>query len=104
MTSSMWPAGGRSSGRGGTAGGLKNPQRRDTSPHGVRPFHPKLPAASRAADVVFLANIQPDLQRQVRAQCSEARFVALDSMNLWIDTARDSLIETVGAVDCLVLN
>jgi sugar/nucleoside kinase (ribokinase family) len=67
-------------------------------------FEPKLSEASRSADVVFLGNIQPELQRRVREQCTEARFVALDSMNLWIDTARDSLIETIGGVDCLMLN
>jgi cytidine kinase len=67
-------------------------------------FRPKLSEVSRAADVVFLANIQPDLQREVRAQCDGARFVALDSMNLWIETARDSLIETIAGVDCVLLN
>jgi sugar/nucleoside kinase (ribokinase family) len=67
-------------------------------------FQPKLSEASRAADVVFLANIQPDLQREVRAQCAATRFVALDSMNLWIETARDSLIETIAGVDCVLLN
>jgi len=67
-------------------------------------FQPKLSEASRCADVLFLGNIQPDLQREVRAQCTQARFVALDSMNLWIDIARDSLIETIGGVDCLLLN
>jgi sugar/nucleoside kinase (ribokinase family) len=67
-------------------------------------FEPKLSEASRSADVVFLGNIQPDLQRRVREQCTEARFVALDSMNLWIETARDSLIETIRGVDCLLLN
>src|ERR1700760_2635469 len=43
-------------------------------------FQPKLSEASRNAEVLFLANIQPDLQREVREQCAEARFVALDSM------------------------
>ena len=47
----------------------------------------------RNADVLFLANIQPDLQLQVREQCSNARFVAMDSMDLWIDIARDSLVK-----------
>jgi sugar/nucleoside kinase (ribokinase family) len=67
-------------------------------------FEPKLSEASRSADVVFLGNIQPDLQRQVREQCSGARFVALDSMNFWIESARDSLIEAIGMVDCVILN
>src|SRR5919199_1548740 len=67
-------------------------------------FEPKLSPESEAADVLFLANIQPDLQRRVREQCAEARFVALDSMNLWIDIARDSLVDVMGTVDCVVLN
>jgi sugar/nucleoside kinase (ribokinase family) len=67
-------------------------------------FEPKLSAASRAADLLFLGNIQPELQRDVRAQCHGVRLAALDSMNLWIDTARDSLIAAIGGVDCLMLN
>jgi sugar/nucleoside kinase (ribokinase family) len=67
-------------------------------------FEPKLSPASRAADTLFLANIQPDLQRQVRAQCGAARFSGLDSMNLWIETAKDSLLAAIGEVDCLVVN
>jgi sugar/nucleoside kinase (ribokinase family) len=67
-------------------------------------FEPKLSQASRASEVLFLANIQPDLQRQVRAQCEAARFVALDSMNLWIDIARDSLVAAIAEVDCVILN
>ncbi len=67
-------------------------------------FQPKLSDASRRAEVVFLANIQPELQRQVRQQCADARFVALDSMNYWIEHTRDSLIESIGVVDCLMLN
>lgn len=67
-------------------------------------FEPKLSERSSGADVVFLANIQPDLQRQVRAQCASARFVALDSMNFWIDSAKDSLIETISGVDCILFN
>jgi sugar/nucleoside kinase (ribokinase family) len=67
-------------------------------------FQPKLSESSRSSDVLFLANIQPDLQREVRAQLPGARFVALDSMNLWIDIARDSLVQTIGEVDCVILN
>jgi sugar/nucleoside kinase (ribokinase family) len=67
-------------------------------------FEPKLSDAARACDVLFLANIQPDLQRGVREQCAGARFVAMDSMDLWITIARDSLVETIRGVDCLILN
>lgn len=66
-------------------------------------FDPKLSQASKDSDVLFLANIQPDVQRAVREQ-SNARFVALDSMNLWIEIARDSLIKTIETVDCVLLN
>src|ERR1700712_147251 len=67
-------------------------------------FEPKLSDAARAADTLFLANIQPDLQRQVRAQCSAAEFSGLDSMNLWIEIAKDSLEAAIAEVDCLVVN
>jgi sugar/nucleoside kinase (ribokinase family) len=67
-------------------------------------FAPKLSKSSRSSDVLFLANIQPDLQREVRAQLPDAKFVALDSMNLWIDIARDSLVSAIENVDCVILN
>jgi sugar/nucleoside kinase (ribokinase family) len=67
-------------------------------------FQPKLSQAAKDCDVLFLANIQPDLQHEVREQCTQARFVAMDSMNLWIDIARDSLVRTIKATDCLILN
>ncbi len=76
----------------------------DTQLNVFEHFDPKLSEASRSSEVLFLANIVPDLQRQVRRQCEAARFVALDSMNLWIDIARDALVETIGMVDCLILN
>jgi sugar/nucleoside kinase (ribokinase family) len=67
-------------------------------------FKPKLSERSRSSEVLFLANIQPELQLEVRRQLPSARFVALDSMNLWIDTARDALIEVIETVDCVILN
>jgi len=67
-------------------------------------FAPKLSPESAGADVLFLANIVPALQIAVREQCEKARFVALDSMNLWIDVARDDLVRAIGMVDCVILN
>src|SRR5918999_4486151 len=55
-------------------------------------FQPKLSEASKQAETLFLANIQPDLQREVREQCEGARLVGLDSMNYWIANTRDSLL------------
>ncbi len=76
----------------------------DTQLNVFADFEPKLSDASRAADVLFLANIQPELQQRVRAECPDARFVALDSMNFWIEGAREALIETIALVDCVMLN
>jgi sugar/nucleoside kinase (ribokinase family) len=67
-------------------------------------FQPKLSDGSRTAATLFLANIQPDLQRQVRAACNGARLAALDSMNLWIETARPALEAAIAEVDCVLLN
>ena len=76
----------------------------DTQLNVFEHFAPKLSQASQDCEVLFLANIQPGLQLQVREQCAAARFVALDSMNLWIDIARDELLKIIGRVDCLMLN
>jgi sugar/nucleoside kinase (ribokinase family) len=67
-------------------------------------FEPKLSAGARECDVAFLANIQPELQLRVLEQCRAPRLVAMDSMNLWIDIARDALLEVIRQVDCVVLN
>jgi sugar/nucleoside kinase (ribokinase family) len=67
-------------------------------------FQPKLSDASKNARLVFLGNIQPDLQRGVREQVPNAELVALDTMNLWIDTARDSLLQTIKGVDLVIIN
>ncbi|MGH2923947.1 MAG: PfkB family carbohydrate kinase [Solirubrobacterales bacterium] len=66
-------------------------------------FDPKLSDASRGSELLFLGNIQPDLQRRVRSECA-AGFAALDSMNLWIENARDSLVAAIGDTDCVLLN
>ena len=67
-------------------------------------FDPKLSQDSKDADVVFLANILPALQLNVRKQCENASFVALDSMDLWINIAREPLVAAISAVDCVILN
>ena len=67
-------------------------------------FEPKLSEASKDADTLFLANIQPDLQREVREQCTGAKLAALDSMNFWIETTRDSLLRTIATVDMVLMN
>jgi sugar/nucleoside kinase (ribokinase family) len=76
----------------------------ETSLNVFQDFQPKLSLAAQDCDVLFLANIQPDLQLGVREQCAGARFVAMDSMDFWINSARDALERTIRAVDCLILN
>ena len=76
----------------------------DTQLNVFAEFDPKLSEASRAAEMLFLGNIQPELQRRVRAECTGAGIAALDSMNLWIDTARESLVAAISETDCVLLN
>lgn len=76
----------------------------DTQLNVFETFDPKLSEGSRNAEHVFLANIQPTLQRQVREQCAGAKFVAMDTMNYWITSAKNELIQTIQAVDCMIIN
>jgi sugar/nucleoside kinase (ribokinase family) len=76
----------------------------DTKLNVFADFKPKLSAASKQSRLVFLGNIQPDLQREVREQVPEAELVALDTMNLWIDIAKESLLQTIRGVDVVIIN
>jgi sugar/nucleoside kinase (ribokinase family) len=67
-------------------------------------FDPVLSQAASESAIVFLANIQPDVQRRVREQCGGAAIAGLDSMNYWIASAKESLVETMRTVDVVVLN
>jgi sugar/nucleoside kinase (ribokinase family) len=76
----------------------------DTQLNVFADFKPKLSDEARRSRLVFLGNIQPDLQREVREQVRGAELVALDTMNLWIDVARDSLLEAIRGVDVVIIN
>jgi sugar/nucleoside kinase (ribokinase family) len=67
-------------------------------------FQPKLSEKSKRSRLLFLGNIQPDLQRGVREQMPDAELVALDTMNLWIEHTRDSLVRTIRGVDVVIIN
>jgi sugar/nucleoside kinase (ribokinase family) len=67
-------------------------------------FDPTLSSAARSSSALFLANIQPDVQRRVREQCPAAAVVGLDSMNYWISAAREALERAMRLVDIVVLN
>ena len=76
----------------------------DTQLNVFADFDPVLSPLTRDCSVLFLANIQPELQQQVRKQCTMARYVGLDSMNYWIESARESLVEAMRSVDAIIFN
>lgn len=67
-------------------------------------FSPELPASYVNAPYLFLANISPELQLHVLEQVRKPRFVLLDTMDLWINVAKDALCRVIGRVDLLMLN
>ena len=67
-------------------------------------FKPKLSNEARKSRLVFLGNIQPDLQREVREQVTAAEFVALDTMNMWVEIAREPLLEAIKGVNVIIIN
>ena len=76
----------------------------DTQLNVFETFQPKLSEESKNARILFLANILPMLQKEVREQCERAEFVAMDTMNFWISSMKDALIETIKVVDCIIIN
>ena len=67
-------------------------------------FRPSLPAHFRASPFLFLANIDPDLQRDVLRQVDRPRLAALDTMNFWIQGRREALGRVLAEVDAVVVN
>jgi sugar/nucleoside kinase (ribokinase family) len=67
-------------------------------------FNPKLPESYRHDPYLFLGNIQPDLQRNVRAQMNHVRLTGGDTMNYWIKDFRPALLETLKQWDFLLIN
>ena len=76
----------------------------DTQLNVFQSFKPKLPVKYKNIKVVFLANIDPDLQREVLNQVNKPDIVACDTMNFWIEGKKDSLLETLKLVDILLIN
>ncbi len=68
-------------------------------------FKPKLPEKYKSSKYVFLANIAPDLQRDVLKQVkAKPKLAALDTMNYWIERTPSELRETLRHVDILMIN
>ncbi len=67
-------------------------------------FRPKLPPEYRSADFVFLANIDPDLQEDILSQVQKPKLVAMDTINLWIETKTDSVLRVLEKVNIFFAN
>ena len=67
-------------------------------------FNPKVPESSTEPTVLFCANLVPALQAQVLEQAQGTRLSMLDSMNLWIEIARDDLLSVMKSVDLIIIN
>jgi|MEHZ01.6.fsa_nt_MEHZ011653313.1_42 sugar/nucleoside kinase (ribokinase family) len=67
-------------------------------------FQPKVPEHARTPKVTFCANLHPALQASVLDQTTPQRLSMLDSMNLWIDIAREPLLEVMQRVDLIIIN
>lgn len=77
---------------------------RDVKLNVLGDFKPTIPDAYMDSAFVFLANTDPVTQAHVVRQLPGRRFAMLDTMNLWIDTKRDALIEAIRLVDGVVMN
>ena len=67
-------------------------------------FTPQIPEKSRKASFIMLGNIQPNLQLHVLDQLEAPKFVVTDTMNLWIETAREDLMKVLKRTDVLIIN
>lgn len=67
-------------------------------------FNPKLSAINRNLKYVFLANIHPALQKSVIDQCQGEPTIIIDTMNLWIDTTRQELLDVLSQSNILLIN
>jgi len=76
----------------------------DTQLNVFERFAPKLSENSKNAKLLFLANILPTLQKEVRQQCPNAEFVAMDTMNFWLTSMKDAVIDTIKVCDCIIIN
>jgi sugar/nucleoside kinase (ribokinase family) len=77
---------------------------RDTQLNVFANFNPQLNAEQKKADVLFLANIDPELQLEVLRQVEKPRLIALDTMNYWITSKKEALERVFREVDLIVIN
>lgn len=83
---------------------LKNRDTLETALNVFQHFNPSIPDAYRGTQYVMLGNIDPSLQLSVLEQTRGAKLVGMDTMNFWIDTAREPLYNVLKRVDVLFIN
>ncbi|MBX7148186.1 sugar kinase [bacterium] len=83
---------------------LNNAQTLKTELNVLLEFSPKLTDAQKKNDFLFLANVDPDIQRQVIEQMPRPKLIACDTMNFWIEGKKDSLLKTFKMVDMVTIN
>ena len=76
----------------------------NTELNAVSEFEAELPEEYKDAEYVFLGNIDPELQLKVIGQLKNPKVIAMDTMNFWIESKKDKLIEAIKKVDVLVVN
>jgi len=67
-------------------------------------FQPRIPEKFRDAQYVFLGNIDPELQLNVLDQVKRPKLVACDTMNYWIQSKKDLLLQLLRHIDILMVN
>ncbi len=83
---------------------MNNAETLDTQLNVFADFNPVLPESARRCGYVFLANILPSLQLKVLEQVEQSRLTICDTMNFWIEKARDELLEVFRQVDIVTMN
>ena len=77
----------------------------DTQLNVLLDFDPKVPASKNNPDFLMLGNLMPSLQRKVIEQLPKRpKLIVMDTMNFWMDSALDELVETLKMVDVLTIN
>ena len=83
---------------------LNEAQTLDTRLNVFESFRPNIPESYRAPDMLFLGNIDPELQLMVLEQVKRPMLVACDTMNFWIERKREALWRVLERVDVLIIN
>ncbi|HOK39925.1 MAG TPA: PfkB family carbohydrate kinase [bacterium] len=76
----------------------------DTQLNVFEKFSPELPEEYKKIEYVFLANIDPELQMKVIEQVKKPKLIGLDTMNYWLNSKRDELLEVIKKIDLIIIN